>query len=84
MRSVMSSMRMMRPTVRKSRVTSGAMAMLAMRVSPRGQREAELVEGVGAVGGSLTRRTLSKRATNSGGRRRRGAGAGLRRAAWRT
>ena len=37
MRSVMSSTRTMRPTLTKSRVTRGAMAMLAMRVSPVGR-----------------------------------------------
>ena len=49
MRSVMSSTRMMRPTATKLRVTSGAMAILAMRSLAVGQHQPELVERVRAM-----------------------------------
>ncbi len=42
MRSVMSSIRMMRPTTSKARVSRGAMEMLAVRVSPVGSARRNL------------------------------------------
>src|ERR1700678_1979761 len=62
-RSVMSSTRIMRPTATKLRVTSGAMAMLAMRTSPFGSTRRNLYSV--CVPCSLS--TLLNRATKSGG-----------------